>query len=284
MIHGHRIVAITPSGRRRFMEVLARYVLREMRRGLVDEWFVYDNCYNQEDSAYTRALAEHPGVRVVGDPGVPPERRNTGHIHLMYPHLTDPDCIYIRLDDDICYLDPDAIVRLVEGRILHEKAFLVYPTIFNNTRMSYMLQRDAILPAKPEITNHFLDPIAWRSGDWAARVHDVALPAAREQSLHRLALSSRTFGTRHGIGALDPAHGEGRISVNAFAIWGRDMVQCQVTPDEEGYLADKRPRQLERGNAVAFGSAVVHFSYHCQPGLEERGYLDRYRELSVAQG
>lgn len=283
MIHGVKVIAVTPAGRTKFMALLAPYVRREHDRGLIDEWLVFDNCYTPEDSTYAAALVNlGPWVRYV--PGIAPHAsRKTALICQSYAHMTDRAAVYVRLDDDICYLDHNAIEQLVSYRIANQHPWIVYPTIFNNTRMSYMLQQAGTLPAEPKITNHFLDPIAWRDGAWAAKVHDVALFAARHTALGKCALPARQFGTGPGPGALDRNHGEGRISVNSYAVLGRDVVGLNVPWDEEGYMADVMPRQTGRGNAIAGGSAVVHFSYHCQPGLIEAGYLAQWTDICRRQ-
>ena len=47
----------------------------------------------------------------------------------------------------------------------------------------------------------------------------------------------------------------------AFAIFGKDMLACNVAADEEGYLSLWRPKELNRQNARAGDAIVIHFAY-----------------------
>ena len=110
MIDGHRVVAWVPFGRERSVSILAEYLRREHERGVVDElWlFMNTNLQGQEsDIAYAyRLAATHPDwVRILerapDQPRRTPVQRNTTY---GYRSMTDRDTVYVRLDDDIVYL------------------------------------------------------------------------------------------------------------------------------------------------------------------------------------
>jgi len=61
MIDGRRVVAWTPYGRVRTYSILIKYLERDIRRGLIDEVWLYMNTDPQgqeADIAYAHELAE----------------------------------------------------------------------------------------------------------------------------------------------------------------------------------------------------------------------------------
>ena len=65
MIEGQKIIAFTPCGRKRYMDLLAGYVLREHERGHIDEWILFNNAYFTDDATYADQLAAHwPWVKI----------------------------------------------------------------------------------------------------------------------------------------------------------------------------------------------------------------------------
>lgn len=312
MIDGKRVVAFTPSGRRRYMEVLWRYVEHEHALGHIDEWVLFNNAYSWEDTVYTRELVNRgPGwIKVIEAPlpnegkatvmGIDPRTRqrvvrtsvgaragrNASHIATFYPHLKEHDCIYLRLDDDLCYIDPPCIERLVRYKLAHPEAWLVYPVIVNNTRMSYWLQQAAVIPAEPVLQNIFLEPTAWRSGPFVESLHRAALPwAVAGRVSEKFKLPNMVLSNKPEPGVVDQQYAQGHVSVNSFVIDGKDMVACNVTPDEEGYLSDHRPKALNRQNHVCGDASVIHFAYHpCTEHMENTGLLAEYAALANGMG
>ena len=49
-----RIVAVTPAGRKSYLEVLAPYIFA--KRGVIDEWHLWINTAKEQDVSYCRYL------------------------------------------------------------------------------------------------------------------------------------------------------------------------------------------------------------------------------------
>lgn len=312
MIDGKRVVAFTPAGRARYMEILWRYVEHEHALGHIDEWIVFNNAYTPEDVAHTQSLAQRgawvkvlevpipgwngrpslPGIdprtkkRIMRpNPSIP--RRGAQHISTFYEHMKEQDCIYLRLDDDLCHIDPDCVERLVRYKIAHPEAWLVFPTIINNTRMSYWLQQAGMIPEEwGKLKNVFLEPTAWRDGAFVEKLHRKVLPYVVRGDLSRaFYLPNKVLSNAAEPGVIDPIYAQGHVSVNCFVIDGRDLTACKVTPDEEGYLSDFRPKALGRQNHVCGLASVVHFAYHpCTAHMEATGLLREYAAIADSIG
>lgn len=271
-IQNTKVIAFTPCGRKRFMDLLAAHVVREHAQGHIDEWVLFNNPYTIEDSTYAAQLAEAYDWVKVFDVGETTATRGAFQISTFYGGLDDPDAVYVRLDDDLVYIDESAIPNLVNYRLAHPKPFLVYPTIINNTRTSYALQQAGIIPKGwGEVEPILCAPTAWRDPGFVFRLHQKALDAIDGGSLVAdFTLESRTMNDFE----------EGNISINSFAILGKDMVACKVTADEETYLSKTRPAELGRFNARCGDAIVIHFAYHTQTEfMDKSGMLTDYAYL-----
>lgn len=317
MIDGHKVIAFTPAGRQRYMDILWRYVEHEHAAGHIDEWILFNNSYTPADIQHTQEFARRGSwIKVIEEPiplptvDVSAERaailrtrphlanqmfqtarriplRTSAHISTFYKHMTEADCVYVRLDDDLVHIDPNAVERLVRFKLANPKAFLVFPCIVNNTRMSYWLQREGMIPNDwGLLTNLFLEPTAWRDAKFAAQLHRMALPyAVRGRLSEAFSLPDRVLSNRALPDAPDRQYAEGHVSVNCFAISGEDMVACKVPPDEEGYLSDFRPKELDRHNVICGSASVIHFAYHPQTTeMEKTGLLAEYVALAESLG
>lgn len=272
MIDGKRIVAFTPSGRQRYMDILWKIVEYEHALGHIDEWVLFNNSYSVADDQHTREFADRaPWVRVLSD-DMPISARAAPSIFRFYRQLNDEEVVYLRLDDDICHVDPCAIRTLVRHKLANPKQFLTFPLIINNTRMSYFLQEAGQIPqwTGTPITDVFLEPTAWRDADFDFYLQSNALDQIYDSG--RVADRFR-IPDRELIGNSSDGVFMSHVSVNCFAIDGQDMARCRVTWDEEGYLSDHRPRQLLRHNGVCGSAVVCHFAYHPQTARMERSSL-----------
>lgn len=269
MIRDHKVVAFTPCGRKRYMDLLAAHVMREHDLGNIDKWVLFNNPYTIEDSTYAAQLAAQFDWVEILNVGEATPTRGAFQIASFYGGLQDREAIYVRLDDDLIYLERDAITNLVNYRIDNPEPFLVYPTIINNTRTSFQMQRLGIIPQSWGIVEPILcAPTAWRDPAFVFNLHQKALASIDAGTLLAdFTLPSGTFNDFE----------EGNISINSFAISGADMADCIVGADEEGYLSKLRPAQLGRFNARCGNAIVIHFAYHTQTDfMDKSGMLTDY--------
>lgn len=287
MLYHHNIVAFTPVGRKRYMDLLASYMLREYRKGHIDKWLLFNNAYLPEDATYCHQLAaEFPWVEVLEERGIVHEITDTGdpfqwsrpeNISLFYKYMREDESntIYLRFDDDIVYIDQYCIPRWVKYRVENPRPFLVFPTIINNVRTSYHMQQQGVVP-ESGIKDDMYDKVAWRNLRYINMLHRKALTAIDCGTL------VETFRLRDEQFTDWEA---GHISINAFAIHARDMHACRVEHDEEGYLSLFRPRALGRQNARCGDAVLIHFAYHTQTAyMDKTGMLNDYVRLAPPLG
>jgi hypothetical protein len=278
MLDGYKIVSVTPAGRRRYIDVLAKYLLAE--RGLIDqhEWWV--NTDSSEDIDYLQEITrENPDFfRIVPASSSAPTGGTRIELHgdwccrisEWFPRAIASDTIYIRLDDDIVYIAPGAIYNLLRFRIDHPEPFLVYPCIINNSIISHILQRQGAIPLDQGRCDYDTWGLGWKDGSFAELVHRTFLSALENDDM-----------TDWGFDKWQLHYYE-RVSINCIVWFGHDFATfCgQVGRDEEPFLTTEMPSKLARPNIICGRSIVAHFSYYAQNAhMDKTDLLARYRSV-----
>ncbi|MDD2467291.1 MAG: hypothetical protein PHI97_25170 [Desulfobulbus sp.] len=117
----HKIIAVTPAGRRSYMDLLKHYVLRDSN---ISEWHLWDNCRDSADRAYIDSLErEHQKIRVV-------RIENTDGTNLsvnrFYKFCNDPESFYIKMDDDLVFLQEGMATTLLETAITQRGLLVIW--------------------------------------------------------------------------------------------------------------------------------------------------------------
>lgn len=260
-----RRIVVTPAGRKRYMEILYLHLLREKdeKEGF-QEWRLWINTCDKEDQIYCHRLAErHPDwitlQHLSPDQGRP---RGNASIRFFFRECCDPDAVYLRLDDDIVWMQTGFVHAMFGYRLQNTQPFLVYANTFNNSLMSYLHRRTGSLPllsASVDLTYHCFDPVSWRNGDFAVRLHEGFLASIQRHMCN-------------GSSSIPPASfcrwellNYERCSVNAvcwlgdrFSSFGGEISDCD---DEEHWLSCVRPRAEASPCVIYGGTSCMHFAY-----------------------
>jgi hypothetical protein len=313
MIKDHKVVAWTPWGRQATASILGRYLRREHERGLVDEWWLCLNTDPEQvdDLKYAYALAAvYPWVRIVqrgpDQPRRTPKQRNTGY---FYTRMTDPDTIYLRLDDDIVYVHEDAVERLVVHRVEHGQGVASFPIMWNNAIISWYAQQAGVIPAPGTITTfirsevfgqvghhteepqgitaeqyvwprvggpYCMDPVGWSDGRFAVALHRLLLERVRAGKAEELFLY-QDMPVAPGV----------QFSVSTFASSGKlyaslDPPGVLVPYEEENWHTVHQPAVLGQPNIIVGDALVSHYTFFPQkPVVAATDVLDQYRGLAA---
>lgn len=303
MINGKRVVAFTPYGRERTVSILHKYLQREHDRGLLDEWWLCMNTDPNQASdvayAYRLALGERTWIkrkdRPVGCPRITPKQRNTGY---FYRYMTDVDTIYVRFDDDMIYLHPKCLERLVRARIaMHDSTLGAFAWIWNNAIVSWYAQQHGKIPMDSGVVGEpfCMDPVGWANGQFAVNIHNQLLAAIEESG-------------GAGYGPWDteedgdkvkelysyqdiPLAPRQQFSVSCFAVDGRDYAALSPPgvldfPEEEHWLTVHRPGVVNKGNVIIGSALASHYTFFPQrkdPVIAKKldAVLERYRALAA---
>jgi hypothetical protein len=121
MIENYKVKIYIPGGRKQYMELLLPQLFRNNGFEYVDEVMILNNTRNISDNEYINSLNKVSKI-VVYEPNNTTDSFEC--IYDFYKNTCDEDTIYIKIDDDIVFIDDNLI-----GTILKTK-FILY--ISNN--------------------------------------------------------------------------------------------------------------------------------------------------------
>lgn len=263
-----RVIATTFAGRRDRMEILLSYLLAALDAGIVHEYHIWDYARRPEDRRWLRGLpARHPGIRLMSPPWW--TRRYQGY-YRHYRADDYRDAIFLKLDDDIVYLDLDRLADFIAFRHARPDYFLVSANVVNNGVCAYYQQECGIVPTTlmelPYPERGYCGKL-WQEGALAERLQHFFLDQPERFRSERI------------------WHPPDRLSINFVAYLGADIPAIsRIGLDDEEELSVTLPRRLGRQNAI-FGPLVVsHLSFYSQEQAMDVGsLLDRYRLLRQAE-
>lgn len=277
MVGGKKVVVFTPWGRELTASILFEYLKRDHLAGIVDEWHLWMNTDEDQngDREYGYGLAEdNKWIKAFERPEgevLHPKQMNTGR---FYVYTQDENTIYVRMDDDIVYIEPNAIERLVQQRIENPMPFVVFPIIWNNAVCSYYLQQTEAMPSWwGKVGNHCMDPLGWADANFAVSIHNHLLEQIKRDSVDDLFM-------HHSIQLMTGQ----QFSVSSFAQFGSEYKKVNgiLGGEEEGWHTITKPYELQRPNMIVPNSLISHFSFYHQRDylLHHTTLLDQYRELA----
>ena len=262
-----KVVFVTPAGRRRYMSLLTRYTARH--RDIVVEHQLWRNTDDAEDIAWMNDLAEKdPFFRVV-EPTWP--LQGAFSIAPFFRRCVEPDTLYIRLDDDIVYLAPDAIQEMIKFRCGNPEPLLVFGNVINSCVVTHILQRLGRIPTVNGIAEYdCMGATGWRDPRFAEWMHRYFMELVKSESLELL-----TF-LRWEL--MYAEHGRERVSINFISWLGSTFRSFGgiVAPDEEHDLNVDLPKRTLKNSVICGTAIAAHFAFYVQ-----REYLDTTDILSL---
>jgi hypothetical protein len=276
-----RVVAWTPFGREETVSILKEYMARDHAAGVVDRWDLYMNTDADQvtDRNYGYGLAEaHGWIRAVerpaGEKVLHPKQLNTGR---YYRYAVEENTVYVRFDDDIVYVHPDAITRMAQAKV-SSPSLVVFPIVWHNAVCSYYLQQLGKIPKEFGVVKaaYCMDPVGWSDGEFARKIHelllghieagtveelflhhDIQLPMALQFSVSCFAALSDAYRAMKPIGHLDYY-------------------------EEEAWHTIHRPPKIGHPNMITGNALVAHLSFlhHTNYIRRETDILTRYRALA----
>jgi hypothetical protein len=269
-------VIVTPAGRERYLQRLLKHL--ERQKSDFDEWHLWMNTRVASDIAYAEKLAAtYPWISTVYLPekeNDPNTEYNNYRICRFFPlDAVDRDAVYLRLDDDVVWLEPTFVSKMFDYRLSHPEPFLIYGNIINNAILSHLHQRAGLLPRTKPAGYACMDDVGWRDPVFAEEVHMSFL---RSSSLKQWQHFQRW--TLH----LDEYE---RCSINAISWTGNEFAAFggKVGNDEEQWLSVDKPRELGRPNEINGQAVCVHFSFYTQRDhLDATDILEQYDAFEFA--
>lgn len=262
-----RRVIVTPAGRKKFLSILLNHLLGN--RDQFDEWILWANTKNEKDLAYIRSLSKRYDFITHIDLDVP--HAGNFSISSFFKHAKDSDSIYLRLDDDICFIHDNAINKIFEYRIANQNPFLIYGNIVNNGVINHIHQKCGryYLGGRTNMYDA-LEYVKTDTSDIAVQTHKIFIEKIKSGTIGDIMFDHKWIFTDYE-----------RVSINAICWFGRDFEYvCNLDGlydyDEEDVLSRMVPKALGRPNEICGNAIFSHFSFNPQLEYIERNYPEIY--------
>ena len=270
MLNGQRVILYTVAGRRRYLPIISHYVHAE--RGVIDEWHLWINTKDEEDIKFMEGMerASDGFIKTVqsNDSGLG-EIGSMGGIRSFYRNDTiEPDTVYLRVDDDIVYVDDHAFETLARFRIDNPDYFLITANMTNTGLCSHLHQRMGLFPrpkGKFDIIPWTSEggPLHW-SVNMATIIHDQFIKDIIAGNLEPWKAYERW-----------ELWESPRFGIACCAFFGRDilgLIDGWEGEDDEIFFTEIYPPRIGRINCICGKALIGHYAYCPQrnSGLESQ--------------
>lgn len=263
-----RVAIVTPAGRKHNLEILKKYVFRDMKSGLIDEWQLWVNTDDEDDIEYIYELEkENDKIKVFRVNGI------IGHwgytIFNFFKFADNLNTVYIRFDDDICFVEEGAVEKLANARLKNSwvnnltEPFVISANVVNNTLGSAIHQEIGVLAKEAGIQTRTFNDATFCRADFFNLTHETFKNKLESGKLSDYYFPDMTLS--------DYQH----FSINCFAFFAKDLMGI-TDMEEEPYIYGKEPKRLNRPNMVKGDAIVVHLAYGSQRGTDPEGYKKWY--------
>jgi hypothetical protein len=222
----------------------------------------------------------------------------------LWSELLNDDTVYIRLDDDIVYIDESLFTDFVDYRIKNRNAPLLFPVIINNPYISWVLQENNVIQTKLKSSigttwkyaidrvkqyiymnkhrkirigdiipdNQILCPVAWGNLEYCYDLHSQFIDAVHN-NISKFYIDNKILTT--------PEY----ICINACSWIGSDMKQIINNYGniyyEEPWLTIYLPIWSSKYNELYGKCVVSHYAYYKQRelGLDKTDILEKYKNI-----
>ena len=265
-----RRIVVTPAGRRHYTSLLFAHL--KSQKSDFDEWQIWLNTTNADDIAYFREL-ERNNPWVVCKPLTVPINGSMS-IYSFFKECQDASSVYLRLDDDIVWLEPGFVRAMFDYRLAHEEFFLVYGNIVNNALISHLHFRFGNVQYTRNPGYACMCPVGWGDADFAKTLHERFIAAVRSGTTNSWKFKSWNL------------YDYERVSINCISWLGSEFAKFNgdVGRDEEQWLSVDKPKQLRKPNIIYGGALCAHFAFYSQRDkLDRTNLLQEYTTLQPCE-
>jgi hypothetical protein len=266
-------IIVTPAGRKRYLEILFNHLSKQKKDFTV--WQLWLNTENQEDIEFCKSLERHYDWIECYDLDVP--FRGLKSIYTFFKYCINKDCVYIRLDDDVVYLEKGFIRKFATARKKNPVPFLMYANIVNNVLCDHIHQRIGALSLNPCPINYsVMDEIGWADPQVAKVKHDSFF-----ENYYQNNIDSYKFNFFWRL----KLHNVERCSINAISWLGERFAEFGgvVGEDEEQWLSVDKPVHDGSYNVIYGDALCVHYAFYTQRDfIDSQDYiLKKYKTISL---
>jgi hypothetical protein len=255
MYQNYKVVAVTPAGRKDNLRILQHYILRD--RQIFDRWMIWVNTPHKNDLDYINQLKEnypefvelvfHPEQPILRPMPQPP----------FFAHAIDPGQIFIKFDDDICWVEEGAVETLVNYRLDHPHPLFVMANTIVNPTCAYIHQKNGaqtfeIDGVYERIPQDYGNQV-WYNPRYGEYVHRTFLNDLANNDIVKYKFDRWVIDHYH------------RLAINCICWTGKDFAEFGGIInhyDEEAWLCSIKTKETGRPAEICGNSLVVHHAFY----------------------
>lgn len=260
-------IIVTPAGRKRYLEIL--FTVLKNNKNEFDRWDIWVNTSNQEDIDYIYKIStENDFIETkkckldyTGGPA----------IHSFFTDYINDDELYLRIDDDVVYIQKGSINKMFEEREKDKEHFLLYGNIVNNAIITHLHQRNGCIKLdKGRVGYESGDSLGWRDEKYAEYIHKTFITKLNEDKIDDFKINDWILFDFE------------RVSINVISWRGDEFNKFDgiVGGDEEQWLSVDKPREINKYNKIIGDSIFVHYAFFTQRDhLDTTPILQEYKKI-----
>ena len=245
-----KVILFCPGGRKNVLSIQILNMVKILDLNIVFEYHIWDFAWTEEDSHYISQLHTiHPKIKIKNSPyknasraGDIASKQFAYFLCDYYKFENYSEYVFIKLDDDICFIDTNNFEKFVNCRIRSD-SFLYSANVINNNHQS--------VSDFDKLHNEFIS-----SYDTILKMNNLK--------------SSEVFSNNK------------RLSINFVSFLGKDLKYINeefsngIGSNDEWRLCHTIPKKLGRDNEIGLFMTVVHYAFggHINPK-----YLDNYMDI-----
>lgn len=301
-----KLILITFAGKKCHLEILFKYILKY--KNYIDEYKLFVATSIEEDIEYMKMFSENNEFVTLEY-----YKESNGDIvtdknriwDYAYSLCQEEDTIYLKLDDDIVYVEETLFTDFIKYRET-STAPLLFPVIINNVYFSNLFSQNNIpisnlkgnmINTWPntykniksivednkcntelkigKITklNEVLCPVAWGNVNYCVNLHNFFINKLKTNTINDLYLENHIVPNKFPV------------SICCCSWRGKDLKQItnQIGKvfDDEPWWTIWMPTWLNTDNEVYGKTIVSHYSYYKQRelGLDNTDILNQYKDI-----
>jgi hypothetical protein len=248
------------------INILAKHLTKQ--RSSFDEWHIWFNSFDQELKHQLSRLNAY-----IFSPKNSNPLDKLDNLHKFYKEDgVDPNANYLKLDDDIVWMEPNFINKMFDYREQYsEKYFLIYPNIINNGILSNIQMRFGNIPWNDRCWYNFMDSVGWGNPIFAENLHNLFLQAIKNKSYNTWHFNKWVLDYKE------------QLSINAISWTGKDFQTfgSTITGNDEFWINVYGPSILNKPSVILGDMICVHYAFHPQKShLDTTNILEEYEKLA----
>jgi hypothetical protein len=252
---------VTPAGRERYLKILFKYLNKQKNDFF--EWHLWLNTKNLDDINFMNDLSiKNKWIKIIKK-NIPSNLIGTNKgINYFFDYVNQSNTIYIRLDDDIVYLENNFIKNLSEFRKKNKEYPFIFANIINNNVIDHYHYLNNSYNFKTPIDNDCIGNL-WSSKTLPIEIHNQFQEDIKNNNIIKFKLDNIVLNNFN------------RVSINAISWIGGYINFNNISGDEEQFISCVIPYYSNKPNIIYGDAICVHAGFFSTKNRIIRNYYSK---------